>query len=223
MPSRERVSLPGGDFELLAEGERVAPLALCLHGFPDHPPTFAPLLEALAGAGYRAVAPWLRGYAPSILEGPFHLERLTEDARELADALSPERPIYLVGHDWGAAITYAAASLWPARIAAAVTLAVPHPNAFFKDFVRRPDQLRRSWYMGLFQLPGIAEREVAKDDFALIDRLWRDWSPGYRHPAPAMRTLKDCLARSMPAPNDYYRAFFRPILPAVRRLLAAGA
>src|SRR4051812_6071567 len=104
MPSHERISLAAGDFELLTEGSLEAPVALCLHGFPDHPPGLAPLMSALAQAGYRAVAPWLRGYAPSTLEGPFDLDRLTADARALAEALSPGRRIYIAGHDWGAAI-----------------------------------------------------------------------------------------------------------------------
>src|SRR4051812_26198713 len=98
MPSRERISTEAGEFELLTEGPKDGPLALCLHGFPDHPPSFGPLLTALGDAGYRAVAPWLRGYAPSTLSGPFDVDRLAEDARVLAQILSPDRPIYLVGH-----------------------------------------------------------------------------------------------------------------------------
>jgi pimeloyl-ACP methyl ester carboxylesterase len=223
MPSRERISTEAGGFELLTEGAKSDPLVLCLHGFPDHPPSFTPLLAELALAGYRAVAPWLRGYAPSTLEGPFDTDRLADDVRSLAAALSPERSVYLVGHDWGAAITYVAASLWPDRIAAAVTMAVPHPNAFFEDLARHPDQLRRSWYMLLFQLPWIAERAVRRNDYALIDRLWRDWSPGYS-PGPAeMRALKDCLDQSMPAPIEYYRASLRPSVAGVRRIRAGRA
>lgn len=221
MASRQRISLPGGDFELLVEGPDDAPLALCLHGFPDHAPSFTPLLSALAAAGFRAVAPWLRGYAPSTLAGPFDVERLATDAIELMDALSPDRPVFVIGHDWGAVITYELVTRNPSRIAAAVTLAVPHPGAFFADI--SPAQLRRSWYMLLFQLPGIAERAVARDDYALIDRLWRDWSPSYA-PTPAeTRALKECLSRSMPAPINYYRAFFQPFGAAFRRVRAAAA
>jgi pimeloyl-ACP methyl ester carboxylesterase len=223
MPSRQRISTGTGDFELLTEGAKSDPLVLCLHGFPDHPPSFTPLLAELAGAGYHAVAPWLRGYAPSTLEGPFDTDRLAEDALAIALALSPDRPIYLVGHDWGAVITYVAASRWPARIAAAVTMAVPHPNAFLGDLARHPGQLRRSWYMLLFQLPKIAERAVRRNDYALIDRLWRDWSPGYS-PQPAdMRALKDCLDRSMPAPIEYYREALRPTAAGLRRMRALAA
>lgn len=210
MPTRERVCLPVGSFELLVEGPREAPLALCLHGFPDHPPSFEPLLTALSASGYYAVAPWLRGYAPSTLEGPYDVDRLVDDALALAEVLSPGRPIYLVGHDWGAHIAYVAAARFPERLAAVVTMAVPHPDGFFSGIRRHPTQLLRSWYMFFFQLPFLAEIGVELNDFALIDRLWRDWSPSLTLEPAAMRALKRCLAESMPAPIEYYRAALRP-------------
>lgn len=223
MTSRERISLPGGDFELLADGPRDAPLALCLHGFPDHPPSFTALLSALAAAGYRAVAPWLRGYAPSTRQGPFDADRLAADVRELVDALSPDRPVVLIGHDWGAMITYDVVARSADRIASAVTMAVPHPAALVAETHGRAAQMRRSWYAALFQIPIVAERAVLRNDLALIDRLWRDWSPGYTHPPEEMRALKRCLAESMPAPIEYYRALFRPLGAAIRRAKVASS
>jgi pimeloyl-ACP methyl ester carboxylesterase len=222
MPTRERVCLPVGSFELLTQGPREAPLALCLHGFPDHPPSFEPLLSALGASGYRAVAPWLRGYAPSTVEGPYDVDRLVEDAAALAEALSPGRRVYLIGHDWGAVIAYAMAARLPERLAAVVTMAVPHPGAFFAGIPRHPAQLRRSFYMFFFQLPFLAEIGVCHDDFALIDRLWRDWSPSLTPDPDAMRALKGCLAKSMPAPIAYYRAALRPSPREIRRTAAAA-
>jgi pimeloyl-ACP methyl ester carboxylesterase len=216
------IELPGGRFAYRTFGADDAPLVLCLHGFPDHPASFEPLAGALANAGYRAVTPWMRGYAPSTLEGPFDLDRLAADLVELALALSPSRAAALVGHDWGAAATYAALAARPARFAAAVTMAVPHPLAFLRS-LRRADQLRRSWYMGLFQLPGVAERAVAHDDYALIDALWRTWSPGFALAPQAMAQLKACLAASMPAPLGYYRAMVRPVAAAAARVRRAAA
>jgi pimeloyl-ACP methyl ester carboxylesterase len=104
-----------GGFTALAAGPADAPLALVLHGFPDAPPTFAPLLGALADRGYRVVAPWLRGYAPSPLAGPYDVDRLADDVLAWADRLSPTQPVALVGHDWGAAVTYVACARAPAR------------------------------------------------------------------------------------------------------------
>ncbi len=205
-----------GGFTALAAGPADAPLALVLHGFSDAPPTFAPLLGALADRGYRVVAPWLRGYAPSPLAGPYDVDRLADDVLAWADRLSPTQPVALVGHDWGAAVTYVACARAPARFTAAVTLAVPHPAVFVRSLARRR-QLARSWYMLAFQVPGV-ERLAAARDFALIDRLWADWSPGFTLPAELRAALHATLRTSWPAPLLYYRALTRPPGAALARL-----
>ena len=213
----ERIELATGRgrFHALATGDPRHPPVLVLHGFPDAPPTFAPLLTALAAGGLRAIAPWLRGYAPSVLDGPYDVDALADDVAAWADALSPDRPVRLLGHDWGALATYAACARHPARIAAAVTLAVPHPMAFVRGLDAA--QLARSWYMLFFQLPGALRLGRARD-FALIDRLWRRWSPGYRLP-PALRAeVHACLAASWPAPARYYRALLWPPGAALARV-----
>jgi pimeloyl-ACP methyl ester carboxylesterase len=211
------VPVSGGSLRCLAAGREGAPVALCLHGFPDFAPSFGPMLEALAKHGYRAVAPYLRGYAPSVLTGPYHLDAIAGDVIALADALSPGRPVAIVGHDWGSLATTVALSRAPSRFARAVTMAVPHPFALVRNVRRDRSQLRRSWYIGFFQLPRLPERAVARDDFAFIDRLWRAWSPGFHPPADAMRALKSCLAASMPAPIAYYRAIAWPPAGVARR------
>ncbi len=208
--SVEQVEIPGGRFHYLSRGSRDAPLVLFLHGFPDQPRSFDATTAFFAASAFFCVTPWMRGYAPSTLTGPYHCERLGRDLLELGDAFSPGRPFYLVGHDWGAIATYAAAARAPERIKAAVALGAPHPATFLHNARRHPLQARRSWYMLFFQLPGLAERAVAHRDFALIDRLWRDWSPGYRASEEHMRELRRCLDESMPAPILYYRALLPP-------------
>jgi pimeloyl-ACP methyl ester carboxylesterase len=200
------VSLPGGEFAYLEAGGIGAPLVLCLHGFPDHAPTFEPLIEGLARVGYRAVAPWMRGYAPTTTDGPFDVERLADDVRELAEALAPGRPITAIGHDWGAVAIYRAAVRFPELFASAVTMAVPHPAVFLRALLRNPRQLRRSWYMFFFQLPALPELALAR---GLAERLWRSWSPGFELGESERRRLMDCLTRSGAAPIEYYRAMFR--------------
>jgi pimeloyl-ACP methyl ester carboxylesterase len=189
---------------------------LFLHGFPDHPPTARAFLAELAGRGHRVLAPWLRGYAPSPIEGPYDQATQLGDALALIDRWSPNRPIDLVGHDWGAAIAYVLCQRVPERIHRAVTLAVPHPLTFLRQW-RSPRQLRASWYWALFQLPGSA-RIVAGRDFRLIDRLWRRWSPGFRLDAAQRAELHACLAASMPAPLEYYRAAMREMRRGLRAL-----
>src|SRR4051812_12408807 len=116
------VDTPRGRFAALAAGPLDGPVVLCCHGFPDTPGTFRGLLAALAKAGFRAVAPWLRGYAPSPLAGPYGTAALGADLLALCDALHADR---VIGHDWGALAVYAALAQAPARLHSAVTLAVP--------------------------------------------------------------------------------------------------
>jgi pimeloyl-ACP methyl ester carboxylesterase len=192
-------------------------LVVVLHGFPDVPPTFAILIGELAARGFRVVAPWMRGYAPSVVAGPYDVETLAADVLALIDALaSGGRQVHLVGHDWGAVVTYMVCALAPARIGSAVTMAVPHPLAFLRA-ARTSSQGLRSWYMAMFQVPG-SERVAAARDFALIDRLWRIWSPGFVLPGSLRDEVHASLRASWPAPLLYYRAIFRPFGEAVRRL-----
>jgi pimeloyl-ACP methyl ester carboxylesterase len=195
--------LATGTFHALTATAGDRPL-LFLHGFPDHPPTSKPFFTALAERGHRVLAPWLRGYAPSPVDGPFDIDTLVGDILALLDHWSPTTPVDVIGHDWGAVITYALCNASPSRVARAVTLAVPHPLTFARQ-LRWPAQLRASWYMGLFQLPG-SERIVKARDYRLIDRLWRRWSPGFQLGPDERRELHACLDASKLAPLGYYRA-----------------
>jgi pimeloyl-ACP methyl ester carboxylesterase len=160
------------------------PLALCLHGFPDTAHTWAHLLPALAGAGFRAVAPFMRGYAPTGLpaDGAYHTGALAADAVALHQALGGDGDAVLIGHDWGAEAAYAAAAEAPGRWRRLVTLAVPPAGldpVLFSDY----EQLRRFFYLFLFRDPGgLAEAVVAADEMSFLDRLWADWSPGSTRP-----------------------------------------
>jgi pimeloyl-ACP methyl ester carboxylesterase len=201
------VEANGLTFGYLAAGDEGAPLALCLHGFPDSAWTWRHLLPSLAAAGYRAVAPWLRGYAPTTVpdDGHFQAGVLGLDACALRAALGGGDDAVLVGHDWGALAAYAAVHDPSTPWRRLVTLAVPPPatvaNAFFSY-----DQLQRSWYMFFFQHP-LADMAVPMNDLAFIDRLWADWSPGYdaREDLPH---VKDALRdpANLAAAIGYYRA-----------------
>ncbi|MFI5622954.1 alpha/beta fold hydrolase [Nocardioides sp. NPDC051685] len=199
--------LPHGTFHALQGGDPEGRPTLVLHGFPDHPPTATPFLVELGRRGRHVAAPWLRGYAPSPTAGPFDIGSLTSDVIALIDRWSPERPVELVGHDWGAVLTYSACVTAPERIERAVTLAFPHPLTFLGR--PRPAQLRLSWYMAFFQLPG-SGLVVKARDLAFIDRLWRQWSPGLTLDPGRREELHVCLRESMPAPLEYYRGFLRP-------------
>lgn len=196
----------------LSEGD--GPLVLLLHGFPDHAPTLGHLMAALAESGYRAVAPYLRGYAPTdpAPDGCYMTCAAADDAAALIDALGGGRA-HLVGHDWGAAVSYGVAARFPERVASLVTMALPHPAAFGAALLGgRYDQLRRSWYMFFFQMAGLAEAVVTADGFRFLDRLWADWSPGYRRPAAEKAALDATFSQPgvVQAALGWYRAALNP-------------
>ncbi len=122
---QRRVTANGIDFAYLEEGPADGPLALCLHGFPDHAPTYEGLLRDLGEAGFHAVAPWMRGYHPTGLapDANYQVASLALDAIALADTLAPERPAVLVGHDWGAMAAYTAVTHAPTRFSRLANMA----------------------------------------------------------------------------------------------------
>lgn len=185
------------------------PLALCLHGFPDSAHTWRHLLPALADAGFRAVAPWTRGYAPTDIpaDADYSVAALAADANALHEALDADGDAVLVGHDWGAATAYSAASDAPQRWRRVVTMAVPPPAALGSRFLTYR-QLRASFYMYVFQMP-FAEAVVAAEDFDFVAQLWRDWSPSY-DASVDLPLVKDALRdpEHLSAAVGYYRALF---------------
>lgn len=156
------------------------PLALCLHGFPDSAHTWRHLMPVLAQAGFRVVAPFLRGYAPSSVpgDGRFQNAAMVADALALHDHFGGGGDAVLIGHDWGATLACGAAVAEPQRWSRVVTMAVPPGPAVATALMTDLAQLKRSWYMFFFQ-HALADVVVAADDLAFVDALWRDWSPGY--------------------------------------------
>ena len=159
--------------------------------------------------GYHAVAPFLRGYAPTSVpaDGRYDTGTLALDACALHEALGGDGDAVIIGHDWGAFATYGAAALEPDRWRRVVAGAVP-PRRSMADGFFTFDQLRRSWYVFFFQTP-FAENAVSMDDLAFIDRLWADWSPASTGRWDAAR-VKEALAtpESLAAAIGYYRAMF---------------
>jgi pimeloyl-ACP methyl ester carboxylesterase len=183
------------------------PLALCLHGFPDSAWTWRHLLPALADAGFHAVAPFLRGYAPTAVpaDGRYQTAALALDAIGLHDQLGGDGDAVIVGHDWGAMATYVAANHAPERWRRVVTMAVPPAGAVAGSFLTY-QQLKRSWYMFFFQ-HALSDMVVGMDDLSFIDGLWEDWSPGY-DASEDVPHVKDCLRdpANLQAALGYYRA-----------------
>ncbi len=215
----------GVEFTCLEAGPADGPLALCLHGFPDSAHTWRHLLGALAEDGYHAVAPYMRGYAPTAIppDGRYQTGALSEDANRLHEALGGTAGAVLVGHDWGALAAYGAVAHEPDRWRRLVAAAVPPPASVMAGFFHY-DQLRRSWYTFFFQSP-LAEIALPMDDYAFIDRLWADWSPGYDASFDLARVKASIgTPERITAAIGYYRALYDAGLhdPALAEVQAAG-
>jgi pimeloyl-ACP methyl ester carboxylesterase len=177
-------------FEADAEGE--GPAVLLMHGFPDHEASFAAQMKALAAAGFRAVAPRMRGYAPESIpaDGDFHVASIAGDVLAWVRMLG--QPVHLVGHDWGASIAHAAVVSEPGLFRSLTLMSVPHPGRFAALAAADPGQMARSAYMMELVAPGAAERFLA-DDLAYLDGLWRVWSPGWDVPAVELAAMHDVM------------------------------
>ena len=184
------------------------PLILCLHGFPDDPWSFGAQADRLVEAGYRVVAPWLCGYHPATLaaDKQYDVIRAADQAQLLLDAIT-DQPAVLIGHDWGAAVANQLAIRIPERIRGIVTLAVPHGPGLMDALLHNPDQQRRSWYLFFFQT-ALAEAAMQQDVRGFIERLWRDWSPGWVFSDDALdRVVKTLTAPGvLQAALGYYRS-----------------
>ncbi|WP_197022298.1 alpha/beta fold hydrolase [Candidatus Blastococcus massiliensis] len=218
------IETAGLRFAALTAGPQDGPLALCLHGFPDTAHTYRHLLPRLAGAGFRAVAPFSRGYAPTAVpaDGLYQTGALARDANALHAALGGDERAVVVGHDWGAQAAYGAAASAPDRWRRVVTMAVPVGPALATHFFTY-DQIKRSFYMYFFQNP-LADGLVAADDLEFVARLWADWSPGY-DAAEDLAHVRAALggAENLNAALGYYRALFDPTRQSPELAVEQGA
>jgi pimeloyl-ACP methyl ester carboxylesterase len=208
-------------FGYLSDGPPDGPLALCLHGFPDSAYTWRHLLPALADAGFHAVAPFMRGYAPTGIpaDGAYQTGALAADANALHQALGGRDDAVLIGHDWGAAATYGATAAAPERWRRSVAMALPPLPAMLEGFFSY-DQLKRSFYVFVFQTP-LAETALTR---SFVEGLWRDWSPGYDASADVAHAM-DCLGtpQRVAAAIGYYRAMLDPSRHVARYATEQGA
>jgi pimeloyl-ACP methyl ester carboxylesterase len=219
--SVETAPLPAGAVEGYAEtnGTRLhyvaagtsGPLLLLLHGFPEFWYSWRWQIPALARR-FRVVAPDLRGY--NLSDKPvrgYDIGSLVDDVRGLIAALG-ERDAHVVGHDWGGAIAWSVAIRAPDAVRRLAIFNAPHPGPFLRE-LRSPGQLWRSSYIGFFQIRGLAERAIARDNFAYLRRTFRAADRGR-----AWLTDEDierfiaAIARpgALSAGLEYYRRLFRP-------------
>jgi epoxide hydrolase 4 len=149
-----------------------------LHGFPEFWFAWRRQIDHFVQSGYRIIIPDLRGY--NLSDKPagitnYSIDLLAGDVVGVLDALAVSQT-FVVGHDWGAAVTWRLATRFPERIRRAAMLSVPHPRVFMKHLIRNPAQLRKSWYMFLFQVPWLPEFLLRRRDWALLVQALQDTS-----------------------------------------------
>jgi pimeloyl-ACP methyl ester carboxylesterase len=179
MTPLEQITIsPALTFDALVAGEPGAPLVLLLHGFAESMHCWRAQVEALADAGYRAVAPSQRGYSaaarPDVSEpSNYHVDRLMDDAMAIVEAAGyGERRFHLAGHDWGGSIAWALADRYPKRLASLTVLSRPHPNAFNRALLETDgEQAQRSRHHRWFLEPDAADVVLADDAKWLRERL----------------------------------------------------
>lgn len=209
LPEQLRIESPDLGIGALAWGPADGPLALCLHGYPDTAWTYRHLGPTLAERGWRVVAPYSRGYAPTDLpaDGAYQIGALVRDAVEVRRALGIRDRAVLIGHDWGAIAAAGAAVATPDLFDRLVLLAVPPIPALLADKKLLLRQAPSSWYTLVNQIPWLPEAVLGR----FVPLLWSRWSPGY-DAAEDLRYLWQSLnsrARRTAAVR-YYRANAQP-------------
>lgn len=166
----DTITANGARFHYATQGE--GPLVVLLHGFPERWFSWKQQITALSSAGYRVVAPDLRGYGASerTIDG-YDIKNLALDVASLITALGADTAT-VIGHDWGGAITWEAASRHPDKISRFAVLNCPHGFVMAKTLLSSPAQLRKSWYMFAFQLPWVPEAIISRDRGAAIAKMF---------------------------------------------------
>ena len=204
------------------------PLVVLLHGFPEFWFSWRHQIRALAAAGFRVVAPDMRGY--NLSDKPrgvrqYALPRLARDVSELISHLGESRAA-VAGHDWGGVVAWMVGMQHPERVSALVIVNAPHP-LHFRRAILGGRQALRSLYAAIFQVPWLPERIIRARDFALLRRVLRNG------PARAETFSEEEIDRyveaaaqpgALTATLNYYRAAFRDLLgglPWPRRVVTA--
>jgi pimeloyl-ACP methyl ester carboxylesterase len=183
-------------------------LVILLHGFPECWYSWRHQLPVL-GQRYHVVAPDLRGYnlsdKPTGVEN-YRIELLVEDVVGLIKHFGRQRAA-VVAHDWGAGVAWAVAQRHPEAVSKLVTMQVPPPAAWRANTTLR--QMRASWYMFFFQLPRLPEWWASKNDFAQVEKMYRETTakPGV-FTDDDIKVYKDALRQpgALTSAINYYRA-----------------
>ncbi|MBT8234306.1 MAG: alpha/beta hydrolase [Bacteroidia bacterium] len=201
------LKLNGVDYVYLQTGE--GDVIILLHGFPDNAYSWEHQIKYFSQHGYTVIAPFLRGYAPTLAPEQAYFDRATiaKDIVDLIVHVSPHKKVYLVGQDWGAAISYGILGAFPEKIARAVILAIPHQVEIRRTLKRSPKQVLRSFHWFLFQLPLLPELIIKLSRGGFLRYLWKLWSPNFSDTAHVDHIIPNMLkGHGIKHSLAYYRA-----------------
>ena len=194
---------------VLAGPARGKPLVF-LHGFPESWFAWRLQIDHFVSSGYRVIIPDQRGY--NLSDKPtgiasYSIDLLARDIVGILDAVADSKA-FLVGHDWGAAVTWYLAARYSEKVSRAAMLSVPHPRIFIKNLIINPAQLLRSWYIMFFQLPWLPESILRRRDWALLVRVLRNTSAPGVFSDPDLEQYKESWAKkgALTAMLNWYRA-----------------
>jgi len=187
-------------FAYIEKGQ--GPLVLFLHGYPESARSWNRVQTNLAENGFRTVAVFMRGYAPTSSATDYSVRSLGEDVVALINALGEKKAI-VVGHDWGASAAYEAAFTAPESVSHLITLSIPHP-------LGTKPSLALFWHaphFAYYQLP-TSERLIWSNDFNHIRNIFKSWSPGFNLPEDEFEDIRKTLQapEGIKGPLSYYHA-----------------
>jgi pimeloyl-ACP methyl ester carboxylesterase len=194
--NKDNVSVDGRPYPVIEAGE--GPLVVCLHGFPDNYETWQHQIEPFVAAGYRIVCPMMPGFAPgteptSGSNTPVYAVSKIIAVIECLLSASSEKKCHLVGHDWGALISYMVAHERPDLLASLATLSIPYNLNLQRVLMRCPSYALNSWYVTFFQLKWFADWWVMRNDLKFIDLLYRTWCPTWDNYDDRLASTKETL------------------------------
>ena len=199
------------EFEYLEHGKAEKGSIVFLHGFPDTYHTFEKQIIHFSSSGYRCLAPALPGYLyKNQLPGKnYNLANVASALWAFLDA-KKYSDLHLVGHDWGSTLSYIMTAQEPAKVKSLSLMAVPPLGELLKNAFQFPGQFLKSWYIAFFQLRGISDRIIEMTDLAFLEKLWRDWSPGWNIPGKEIQRMKSAFQAPLVLSSAlaYYRGLF---------------
>lgn len=198
---------------LVQAGPKDGPLLIMLHGFPEFWQGWRHQIDALAQAGFRLWIPDQRGYGLSDKPkgvAAYSLDELAADVVGLIDAADVKKAV-VVGHDWGAAVTWWTANKYPDRLHKIAVLNVPHHAVMNRHIRSNRAQFRKSWYMFFFQLPWLPELSLRVGNWAGGMRMMKASSLPHTFSAEDLAAYRQAWSQpgAMTGMINWYRAIMR--------------